>query len=787
MQHGGGGMKGCFRTAVAHYLIAASFCFNFPSICRASAHDPFLEEGLRPAVCIVTDRHMESYRTVRAALVRRGARAFHEFPPAAIFGRFPDDLTEGSLAPLPVSIARSPDEIASDGLNPVTRRVLRRLFDERAFRESAQPVPPGPIKDVVVTEPADIRGGAVRRGPQSGSPMEITERGFRQNSEFMIGSVLINIVFPESAGGGEDWTDDEIAEAVSGIALGVTEYQRKANWVDLDFTYNYEDYIRIPISMEPIEVGNWKSTDSLWIREAMNYLGHGDEDTYWLKVHALNNETRERFGTDWVLTAFIVDSSEHHPGCWMNAFYTAYACFGGPFLVAPHPACDYGYGVGFAGVFIHEMSHTFYALDEYEGGQPCSDRAGYLAVQNRNSLQDSCQATVPCIMRADLMATPFPVCEYTMGQIGLADEDMNAVPDIFEVAPSIEFIDIPGVTADTITKDSYLMAVRFRNEARPNMNPYQLENFPDRMIDYAPWLAGGWYAVNNGAIRELKPSDGAWDGSREDIGFLSEELDPGMNTITVQVENCVGLWTEAETDVCYVGIRYYQISGDVAEEHIDVGWKTAEEVFGAEFDIIREDMTGGGGEAVIATVDSCVSSGGGYKYFSHRDETVMPGHEYRYHVLARFELGVGDSVQSFRFPSEYMYKTAMIPVGSGLVSNLLPNPMSGSTSFTVDIPRSFNGSAGRVSPANENGERRSSGGILNAPARIEVMTYVDIAVYDVTGRRVATIYSWRRFGGLKTFTWDGTNQDGHLVPPGVYFIRIAAGDEIAVRKVVIIR
>jgi hypothetical protein len=780
-------MKGRISATVAIYSIVALFCSSFISICQASTADPFLEQGLRPAVCIVTDRHTESYGAVRAALVRRGARALHEFPPAAIFGRFPDDLTEGSLAPLPVSIARSPDAIASAGLNPITHRALRRLFDERGFLESAHPVPPGPIRDIIITEPAEIRGGAVRRGPQRGSPMEITERGFRQNSEFMIGSVLINIVFPESAGGSEEWTDDEIAEAVSGIALGVTEYQRKANWVDLDFTYNYEEYIRIPISMEPIEVGNWKSTDSLWIREAMDYLGHGDEDTYWLKVHALNNETRARFGTDWVLTAFIIDSSEQYPGCWMNAFYTAYAGFGGPFLVVPHPACDYGYGVGFAGVFIHEMSHNFYALDEYEGGQPCADRAGYLDVQNRNALQDSCQKTVPCIMRADLMSTPFAVCEYTMGQIGLADKEMNAVPDIFEVVPSIEFIDIPGVTADTITSDSYLMAVRFRNEARPNMNPYQQENFPDRMIDYAPWLAGGWYVVNNGAIRELNPSDGVWDGSREDVGFFSEELDPGMNTITVHVENCVGLWSEAETEVCYVGIKYYQISGDVAEEYIDIGWKTAEEVFGAEFDVVREDKTGGGGEAVIATVDSCVSSGGGYKYFVHRDETVMPGHEYRYYILAHFELGVCDSVQSFRIPSEDMYKTAMLPVVSGLVSNLLPNPTSGRTSFTVDIPRSFNGSAGRVSPAGEDRERRSSGGMLNAPALTEVMTHVDITVYDVTGRRVATIYSRRRFGGLKTFAWDGLSQGGQPVPPGVYFIRVIAGDETAVRKVIVIR
>lgn len=78
-------------------------------------------------------------------------------------------------------------------------------------------------------------------------------------------------------------------------------------------------------------------------------------------------------------------------------------------------------------------------------------------------------------------------------------------------------------------------------------------------------------------------------------------------------------------------------------------------------------------------------------------------------------------------------------------------------------------------------------GISYAPARIEQMTPVDIALYDVLGRRITTIYSRSRFGGLKLFSWDGTGADGAPVPPGVYFIRVSAGDETAVRKVVVIR
>ena len=59
--------------------------------------------------------------------------------------------------------------------------------------------------------------------------------------------------------------------------------------------------------------------------------------------------------------------------------------------------------------------------------------------------------------------------------------------------------------------------------------------------------------------------------------------------------------------------------------------------------------------------------------------------------------------------------------------------------------------------------------------------------YNVLGQRIRTIYSRSRFGGLKPFSWDGLDEKGTMVPQGVYFIRIVAGDRSTVRKVVILR
>jgi flagellar hook assembly protein FlgD len=77
--------------------------------------------------------------------------------------------------------------------------------------------------------------------------------------------------------------------------------------------------------------------------------------------------------------------------------------------------------------------------------------------------------------------------------------------------------------------------------------------------------------------------------------------------------------------------------------------------------------------------------------------------------------------------------------------------------------------------------------VLGSPASVETKTHVDIAVFNVLGQRIATIYSRNRYGGLEPYTWDGCDRDGSPVPPGVYFIRIVAGDKNTVRKVVVIR
>jgi hypothetical protein len=83
-----------------------------------------------------------------------------------------------------------------------------------------------------------------------------------------------------------------------------------------------------------------------------------------------------------------------------------------------------------------------------------------------------------------------------------------------------------------------------------------------------------------------------------------------------------------------------------------------------------------------------------------------------------------------------------------------PNPFSQVTSFRFSLPRS-----------------------------VEVV----LVVYDVVGRRVAVIADGVRQAGDHTEAWYGTDETGAEVSPGIYVARLAAGESVTSRKVVLLK
>lgn len=66
-------------------------------------------------------------------------------------------------------------------------------------------------------------------------------------------------------------------------------------------------------------------------------------------------------------------------------------------------------------------------------------------------------------------------------------------------------------------------------------------------------------------------------------------------------------------------------------------------------------------------------------------------------------------------------------------------------------------------------------------------TYVNLRVYDATGRVVDDIVNTEKDAGVYTVTWNGRDDEGRNLPNGIYFCRIEASGKSLTRKLVLVR
>jgi hypothetical protein len=64
---------------------------------------------------------------------------------------------------------------------------------------------------------------------------------------------------------------------------------------------------------------------------------------------------------------------------------------------------------------------------------------------------------------------------------------------------------------------------------------------------------------------------------------------------------------------------------------------------------------------------------------------------------------------------------------------------------------------------------------------------VNIRIYDLLGRRIATILNGDQNPGYRTVEWDGKDSRGQEVPTGIYFVRMSSDEFSATQKVLLMR
>lgn len=64
---------------------------------------------------------------------------------------------------------------------------------------------------------------------------------------------------------------------------------------------------------------------------------------------------------------------------------------------------------------------------------------------------------------------------------------------------------------------------------------------------------------------------------------------------------------------------------------------------------------------------------------------------------------------------------------------------------------------------------------------------VSLKIYDILGREINTLVDKKMPAGFHEFIWDGMNKHGNRIASGVYIMRIIAGKNVAVRKMILMK
>jgi hypothetical protein len=407
--------------------------------------------------------------------------------------------------------------------------------------------------------------------------------GFYSTSEYMIGSVHVNIIFVESDGTidaqTETWDAGRQAQVIGEIEAGMAWWAAREPRANLSFSYTVET---ITTGYEPITRSS--ADEGLWIAQIMGKKGYSDAD-YFDRVFRNNAARRDAAGTDWAFTFFVVDSNNDADGQFPDAYF-AYAYLGGPFSVMTYDNNGYGPS-NMDSVAAHETGHVFGALDEYaSSGCSTSDRAGYLDKTN-----DNCEnggGSQFCIMRGQIDPYTFgAVCTHTREQLGWRDSDFDDIFDITDLPPTAALTPYsPDPTSDNTPTYS---GVAHSTSVYPNANPNHWNTYltpaqPAPGVSVLK-IAGADYRIGAGAWQAASPSDGSFGGAVENFTFTAAPLADGTYTFYARARDNFGNYnavipsdpltinTGNPTDIAYV---YDGTGGDIdyvsSQSRLSANW-----------------------------------------------------------------------------------------------------------------------------------------------------------------------------------------------------------------------
>lgn len=347
---------------------------------------------------------------------------------------------------------------------------------------------------------------------------------YYDTSSYLAGSTAVGVWLLEAAGATYDWSQAEEDQTLAGVQTALTD------WVTFGGAMAFLSFVvdvhtDVPVSGVPIQ--NPQSQESIWIGEALTNAGWAGANAFE-RCFAYNNSIRDSFETNWCFSYFIVDSDPAvNQGLFLGGGY-AWSYYGGPWVwMSRYSTWAYNFPNYFRAVPMHEMGHTFYATDEYDGSQQWS---GYL------NWNDNASSSVVCLMNQNVHTA---ICNPSKRQVAWLDVDANGVMAPLDIAPTA---DVFTLLPDPIADFTPTWSGRATVNTLDNLNPNDWRYSPPHDVTVAK-IAAVECRVDGGAWSAATPVDGAFDAYGEDYAWTSPPLANGVHVVEARAQTSVGVWT----------------------------------------------------------------------------------------------------------------------------------------------------------------------------------------------------------------------------------------------------
>jgi hypothetical protein len=349
--------------------------------------------------------------------------------------------------------------------------------------------------------------------------------GYYDTSVYMIGTIAVGLVLPESTGAldanTEDWTIEETTQVKNEVreALDFLESQAPPS-ANLHFILDADAPRVVPTKYEPIN--HPQTQEGLWIGDTLANMGYPTGGYFWDRSYAYINDLRNQYQTDWAYVIFVADSSNDPNGYFSDGRFFAYSYLSGPFIVMTYDNDSWGID-NMNRVVAHETGHIFLAEDQYIGsGCSKTARSGYLGVMN-----SWCSDTHPSLMKGDYVLSSN---DPARGQLGWRDSDADGILDPLDTSPTISLLpNLPDPPVENLL--NYFGMVE--------ANPY-----PHSTLCRKPYcwdkditlqtISAITYQLDGGDWQALSPLDGVFNEQIEEFNIDLGALISGDHNITIQ-------------------------------------------------------------------------------------------------------------------------------------------------------------------------------------------------------------------------------------------------------------